>query len=98
MRLLIIAIAAAAMLVSGPAAAAAWEEHRFEDLGIAKGFPGEPTRSAGEYVTSVVGSAPTTDFYYEEDNIVFRNARGRTSGQSRYQRLYSGRVCRQCRR
>ena len=71
MRTIMIAIAAAAMLVSGPVAAAAWEEHRFEDLGIAKEFPGEPTRSAGEYVTPVVGSAPTTDFTYEEDNIVF---------------------------
>jgi hypothetical protein len=71
MRLKMIAIAAAAMLISGPASAAAWVEHRFEDLGVLKEFPGEPTRSAGEYVTPVVGTAPATDFYYEEDNIVF---------------------------
>ena len=71
MRLVAIAIAAAAMLVSGPAGAAAWEEYRYEDLGIAKEFPGEPVRTAGEYATPVIGTAPTSEFYYEEDNIVF---------------------------
>jgi len=71
MRLVAIAIAAAAMLASSPAGAAAWEEYRYEDLGIAKEFPGEPVRTAGEYATPIIGTAPTTEFYYEEDNIVF---------------------------
>ena len=71
MRLTAIAIAAAAMLFTGPTMAAAWEEYRLEGLGVVKEFPGEPTRSAGVYTTPVAGTAPTTDFYYEEDNIVF---------------------------
>jgi hypothetical protein len=71
MRLFVIAVAACAILASQPAAAAAWEELKMEDLGIAKEFPGTPTRTAGTYTTPVAGTAPTTDFYYEEDNIVF---------------------------
>jgi hypothetical protein len=42
-----------------------------EDLGIAKEFPGEPTRTAGEYTTPVVGTVPTTEFHIEDDNIVY---------------------------
>ena len=42
-----------------------------EDLGIAKEFPGEPTRTAGEYTTPVVGTVPTTEFHLEDDNIVY---------------------------
>lgn len=71
MRLVAIAFLAAAVLASGPAGAAAWEEYRFEDLGVIKEFPNEPTRTTGEYVTPVAGTAPTTEFYNEEDNIVF---------------------------
>lgn len=71
MRLIAIAFAAAAMLASAPAGAANWSEYRLEDLGVIKEFPGEPTRTQGEYSTPVAGSAPTTEFYYEEDNIVF---------------------------
>jgi hypothetical protein len=71
MRRVIFAIAAAAMLVSSPAGAADWQEYRYEDLGVAKEFPGEPVRTTGEYATPIIGTAPTTEFYYEEDNIVF---------------------------
>lgn len=71
MRLIAIAIAAAAMLATNPAGAADWSEYRYEDLGVVKEFPGEPMRTTGEYTTPIVGTAPTTEFYYEEDNIVF---------------------------
>ncbi len=74
MRLIAIAFAAAAMLASAPAGAAEWAEYRYEDLGVIKEFPGEPTRTEGEYATPVVGTAATTEFYYEEDNIVFEMA------------------------
>jgi hypothetical protein len=71
MRLFAIAMAAAAMFVASSATAAEWAEYRYEDLGIIKEFPGEPVRTTGEYTTPVVGTAPTTEFSYEEDNIVF---------------------------
>lgn len=71
MRLIAIAMAGAVMLAAGPVGAAEWAEYRYEDLGVIKEFPGEPTRTEGEYTTPVIGTAPTTEFYYEEDNIVF---------------------------
>jgi hypothetical protein len=67
----IFAMAAVALLVSGPASAAQWAEYRYEDLGIAKEWPNPPTQTAGEYTTPVVGTVPSTEFHNEEDNIVF---------------------------
>ena len=71
MRLIAIAMAAAAMLATASAEATDWSEYRYEDLGVIKEFPGEPTRTEGVYTTPIVGTAPTTEFTYEEDNIVF---------------------------
>jgi hypothetical protein len=71
MRLLAVAFAAAAMLVSLPASAAQWEEVIYEDLGIAKEWPNPPTREAGEYNSAIIGTVPSTEFATEDDNIAF---------------------------
>ena len=71
MRLLAIALAAAATLAITPASAAQWAETVYEDLGVAKEWPNPPTREAGEYMSAIAGTVPTTEFHNEEDNIVF---------------------------
>jgi hypothetical protein len=48
-----------AVLAAGPAEAA-WMEHMFRDLGIAKEFPNEPRREMGTYSAPVAGTVPAT--------------------------------------
>jgi len=72
MRFLAAMMMAATTLAAGSAAAApAWQEMVMEDLAIAKEFPGDPTRTAGEYTTPVAGTVPATIFHIEDDNIVY---------------------------
>ena len=61
------------LLNAGPAAAQ-WKEYMYRDLGIAKEFPAEPRREAGEYKTGVVGreAVPSVILTTERDNVVFR--------------------------
>jgi hypothetical protein len=74
MRLVPLATAAAvaAACLSAPASAAAWKEHKYEDLEIVKEWPGEPKVEKTEYKTPIVGTAPATVMSYTEDNVVYK--------------------------
>jgi hypothetical protein len=73
MRLGVFALAAAtAATLNAGAAQAAWEEHVYQDLGIAKEFPNPPARSTGSYSAPVAGTAPATILTVSEDNVDFR--------------------------
>ena len=70
MRFISTAIAAAAALVvTTMSASAAWKEHKFEDLGIVKEFPGDPKRETIEFKTPVAGTAKATRLTITDDNI-----------------------------
>jgi hypothetical protein len=73
MRLTSLAIAAvtAAGVSVGPARAA-WEEHTYHDLGIAKEFPNPPARTTGTYTAPVAGTAPATILSVSQDNIDYK--------------------------
>lgn len=70
MRLIAMAFASAtALVVMALPASAAWVEHKYEDLGIVKEFPGEPKRETVEYKTPVAGTAQATRLSMSADNI-----------------------------
>jgi hypothetical protein len=73
MRLVTLTLAAltAVVAAAGPAAAA-WKEHEFKDLGIAKEFPGDPKREAIEFKTPVAGTAKATLLSITEENVAYR--------------------------
>jgi hypothetical protein len=73
MRLAFLAVAALAAVMVGTApASAAWKEHEYKDLGIAKEFPGDPVRSEVEYKTPVAGTAKATVLAMKDDNIEYK--------------------------
>ena len=81
MRLFAFVAALSMVVITSAPASAAWEEYLFEDLGIAKEFPVEPTRSQTVYRgaefserrTAVAGrDRPATLLSVEVDNIIFR--------------------------
>jgi hypothetical protein len=81
MRFATVAIIAGIVAAVATPASAAWQEYIYEDLGIAKSFPGEPVRTEGVYETPALAidnlrvaglNRPATHFAAELDNIVYR--------------------------
>ena len=72
MRLIPFAFAAAAAIVVAGPASAAWKEYKYEDLAVAKEFPGDPKVEVGEYKTPVTGTAPAKILTVEQDNAIYR--------------------------
>jgi hypothetical protein len=63
----------ASVLISTPVHAQGdWVEYNFQDLGIRKDYPVEPTRSRGTYTTDIVKDAPSTILTAEQDGIIYR--------------------------
>jgi hypothetical protein len=66
-------ILAAIVLTSTPSYAAGdWVEYNFQDLGIRKDYPVEPTRTQGVYTQEIVKDAPATILTAEQDGIIYR--------------------------
>jgi hypothetical protein len=74
MRIVFGALATMVAVLTAQPAAAQWKEYVYRDLVIAKEWPAEPTRTAGQYKTGVVGreAVPSVVLSTEVDNIVFR--------------------------
>lgn len=70
---LIVAIAAAWLLGSGPAAAASsWTEYTFPEDGFAIQFPAPPAKAAGRYQSTEFDSLPATVYSAEAGDIQYR--------------------------
>ncbi len=72
MRLIPLALVATAAIAMVSPATAGWKEYKYEDLVVAKEFPGEPKIEDGQYKAPVAGTAPAKILTVEQDNVVYR--------------------------